>query len=461
MSKLFTRLTLSYVMISVLMVAIAVVFSNFMIGGIFKKYESDVQARKTDAVTAALVSEFEPVLMGWKPETLENIGKNALQQGLIIKVKDPKGNLVWSAYDYHDGADADLIKNMAKTKDDGVSKLIENEFKIRAGDVVLGELYIGYYGTYYYTRDDEELVSRLNLMFLYVSTLAFVVAACVGLYMSREIAFPVIKVTDMTGQIAKNDFKEEIKYNSDIYEISDLISSINYLSKTLENNRNLRKRMTVDIAHELRTPLTVVQSHLEAIIDGIWQPTPERLQSCYDEVSRLGKLVESLKKIDDLDNGIFRLDIKDFSLNDLLNSIYLNFSAEFKKKKINFLLKQKENITLFSDKDHLRQVIINLLSNALKYTCENGEVTIACEKKDGAVSISVSDNGVGISDEDLPFIFERLYRADVSRSKNTGGFGVGLTIAKYEIEALGGSISVSSVHGKGSVFTVTVPEKIG
>ena len=128
-------------------------------------------------------------------------------------------------------------------------------------------------------------------------------------------------------------------------------------------------------------------------------------------------------------------------------------------KKITFLLEQKEQITLFSDQDHLRQVIINLLSNALKYTSENGKVTVISERKDGAVSIAVADSGVGISGDDLPFIFERLYRADVSRSKNTGGFGIGLTIAKYETEALGGNITVSSVYGKGSVFTVTIPER--
>ena len=117
MSRLFTRLTLSYIMISVLMVAITVVFSNFMIGGIFTKYENDVQSRKIDAVTAALVSEFEPVLMGWKPEILEEIGRNALEQGIVIKVKGPKGNLVWSAYDYHGGTDVALVKNMAKSND--------------------------------------------------------------------------------------------------------------------------------------------------------------------------------------------------------------------------------------------------------------------------------------------------------------------------------------------------------
>ena len=459
MSRLFTRLTLSYIMISVMMVAITVVFSNFMIGGIFKKYESDVLSRKTDRVTSNLISEFDPVLMGWKDETLERIGREALENGLIIRVTDPKGKQVWSAYDYHGGTDADLVKNMAKSKDGIDTKLIENEFKIQVDNIVLGTLNVGYYGTYYYTQNDEELVSRLNLMFLYASVMAFAAAVVIGLYMSREIASPVAKVTDMTGQIAKNDFREEIKYRSDIYEISDLISSINYLAKTLDNNRNLRKRMTSDVAHELRTPLTVVQSHLEAIIDGVWQPTPERLQSCYDEVSRLGKLVENLKKINDLDNGVFILDIKKFSLNDLLNSVYLNFSAEFKKKKITFLLEQKEQITLFSDQDHLRQVIINLLSNALKYTSENGKVTVISERKDGAVSIAVADSGVGISGDDLPFIFERLYRADVSRSKNTGGFGIGLTIAKYETEALGGNITVSSVYGKGSVFTVTIPER--
>ena len=181
MSRLFTRLTLSYIMISVMMVAITVVFSNFMIGGIFKKYESDVLSRKTDRVTSNLISEFDPVLMGWKDETLERIGREALENGLIIRVTDPKGKQVWSAYDYHGGTDADLVKNMAKSKDGIDTKLIENEFKIQVDNIVLGTLNVGYYGTYYYTQNDEELVSRLNLMFLYASVMAFAAAVVIGL----------------------------------------------------------------------------------------------------------------------------------------------------------------------------------------------------------------------------------------------------------------------------------------
>lgn len=445
-------------MISVLMVTITVVSSNYMLEGTFRRYDSDLQDRKIESTINDLILNFDTKIMGWENDILNKIGRNALENRLIVKIKDNQNKIIWNGFLYQNGVMADLIKNMAVNPEYRIEKsendLINKNMKIKIRDISLGEVDFYYYGTYYYSSNDAELISRLNIMFLSTSVLSLIIAVLVGLYMSKEIAGPVVKVTDLAKAIAKNDFKEKIDCNSDIVEIAGLLNSINHLSLTLNNNRDLRKRMTVDIAHELRTPLSILQSHLEAIVEGVWQASIDRIKSCYDEVVRLGKLVDNLKKIDDMDSGAFNLDKKRFSVDEFLKNIYLNFMADFKKRNIKFSLFIKDNIEINSDKDRLGQVVINIVSNALKYTKNGGEVSISLEKVGKKAIISISDNGIGIEQKDIPFIFERLYRTDTSRAKTTGGSGVGLTIAKYQINALGGEILVNSKIGKGSTFKI-------
>lgn len=222
-----------------------------------------------------------------------------------------------------------------------------------------------------------------------------------------------------------------------------------YLSN-LEHQEKLRKQLTADVAHELRTPLTAVSTHLEMMIDGVWEPSPERLQICYDEIGRLTKMVSDLERLAKFDVEVLQLERTEQDLLDIVTTEAKNFSAD-----IHII---GEPTILSVDRDKVSQVIINLLSNAIKYSAEGVKIRITIQNTPKCGQIIVEDNGFGIPQNDLPYIFERFYRAEKSRNRNTGGTGLGLTISKNIIESHGGRILVESELQKGSKFTVELPK---
>lgn len=247
-----------------------------------------------------------------------------------------------------------------------------------------------------------------------------------------------------------------MKEDSSTREIGALIQSINQLAATLEQQESLRKQLTADVAHELRTPLTTVLTHVEALIEGIWEPTTERLQSCYDEVARISKLVADLENLAKVEEGNARLDKSSVDLLDLANKMFGNFEIEMGNKKIRHTVVGNCSAVL-ADKDRISQVMMNLISNAVKYTPEGGDIRILLADEENKVTFSVEDNGPGILPEDIPFIFERFYRGDKSRNRMTGGSGIGLAIVKSIINAHGGTVRVESNPNQGSRFTVVLP----
>jgi signal transduction histidine kinase len=228
-----------------------------------------------------------------------------------------------------------------------------------------------------------------------------------------------------------------------------LISAALSLVMLKEVNRRQRQFNT-DVAHELRTPLTSLRGTLEALQDGVWQPTPDRLASCGEEVTRLTALVEVLSLLTNIEWEYVKLNKTSFDLAELLKAVCKQFSAAAAQKGISLKL-ELQTQTVYSDYDRLRQVFVNILSNAIKYT-DVGGVIVSNNGKD----ISIADTGIGIAAEALPHIFERFYRTDVSRARATGGSGIGLTIASALIKAHGGTIVAESEPGKGSVFRVKV-----
>ncbi|MBC8059772.1 MAG: sensor histidine kinase, partial [Clostridiaceae bacterium] len=184
------------------------------------------------------------------------------------------------------------------------------------------------------------------------------------------------------------------------------------------------------MAHELRTPLTNLKSHIEALLDKVWEPTEEILTSFYEEIQRLIKLVEGLSDIAKLEQTNLILNKSKFNLSLELEKIITAFEPLYNNSGLKIYSNLIPNVEVLMDKDKLKQVMYNLLSNSLKYSKINGEVLLTLKADNNGINISVKDNGIGISQKDLPFIFERFYRSDESRDKNTGGAGIGLTIAK-------------------------------
>ncbi|HWS28528.1 MAG TPA: HAMP domain-containing sensor histidine kinase [Clostridia bacterium] len=226
--------------------------------------------------------------------------------------------------------------------------------------------------------------------------------------------------------------------------------------KALDKQESLRRRLTADVAHELRTPLTSIGTHLEAMMTGLFEPTPERLQGCYDETVRLGKLVSDLETLARSENDM-KLEKAELDLLHAARETVLTWQAEADKKHI-ALHVAGESVAVKADKNRIAQVMANLISNAIKYTLENGEVTIFISDNGKRGVITVSDNGIGIPADDLPYVFERFYRVDKSRTRASGGSGIGLAIVKSIVNAHGGKISVSSSLGNGSTFVVELPK---
>jgi signal transduction histidine kinase len=283
-------------------------------------------------------------------------------------------------------------------------------------------------------------------------------ALLLGAIMSKRISRPISKAIQAASEISKGNFKQRIEEKSSTKEINQLTDTVNGLADSLEKQKNLRKTMAADVSHELRTPLASLQSSLEAMIDGIWQPSNERLESCHEEILRINRLVGDLEKLEKTEAENAVLNISEFDISDLTAHIIHNFETDFYKKGVtlNFT---GEAVLVSADRDKISQVIINLVSNALKYTTEDGRVDVKIEGTERSVEIIVTDNGNGIPQEDLPNIFERFYRADKSRNRLTGGSGLGLTITKAVVEAHKGKISVSSELNKGTIFTVKLPKK--
>jgi two-component system sensor histidine kinase BaeS len=275
--------------------------------------------------------------------------------------------------------------------------------------------------------------------------------------LQKGSAGPFFKTVQITKRIAAGSYKDRIEEKTKTKEIDLLIRSINQLAFSLEKQENLRKQLTEDVSHELRTPIAILQSHVEAMIDGVWEPTAERLQSCNDEIKRIGSLVYDLENLHKLDSANLRLNKSEIDLAEIVQKAVKSFDVAIKEKKLTVSISGNSS-NILADADRISQTAINLVSNAVKYSKEGGRISVNIFETKNSVGFSIADTGIGIPESELPFIFERFYRADKSRNRNTGGSGLGLAIAKSIVEAHGGRISVESRVNSGSRFEVLLPK---
>ncbi|MFA6309030.1 MAG: HAMP domain-containing sensor histidine kinase [Clostridia bacterium] len=459
--SLRTKLSLSYVLVALLLVAAISFLSNFFLDKQFQSYVLSQQEQKNKSTVTRINQQYNDNGKGWNGVNLENIGESALEDGIIIKLKDSTGKTIWDARLHNKGLCSKMLshmeENMASRYNDFKGGYVEKEYPLTYNAREIGNVKLGYYGPFYFTDDDLDFISTLNSILLVVGAGALLFALLLGAYMARRLSNPISRVIKSANQIAKGDFSGRIPEISNTKEIGELTTTINGLAETLEGQETLRKHLSADVAHELNTPLATLQSHIEAMIDGIWKPDKQRLKSCHEEVIRINKLVKDIEKLARYESENLNLHKTDFDLSALIQNITGNFEADFANKGININFTDRKH-KINADKDKISQVLVNLLSNALKYTEKGGSIDIELKETTDKIAFSVKDNGIGISSEDLPHVFERFFRADKSRNRMTGGSGIGLSIVKAIIDAHKGSIDVNSEPAKGTEFIVILPK---
>ena len=398
----------------------------------------------------------------WNYKNIEKITYNSLDKGIIVALYDKEDKEIMNL-EKNSKDKCNRIMNFIKSSMEGKYGSTTSQFEpvyyplIKSGEKI-GEVRVKFYGPIFYMQNELVFMDIVNKIILGIGVLLILASTVIGFIISRSITRPINKLMTKAKYISKGEYDKKIEINTDILEINDLINSINNLSQSIKEQENIRKRLTGDISHELKTPLTNIQSHLEAMIDGVWEPTEERLLSVKEEAERLSSLVSDMQKLNRYDESSIKLKKDNVNISDIICFVIFQFSNLAKSKNIKIEY-EKKNINLYCDKDKITQALVNILSNAIRYSNEGSTIFIEERLKDNKVIISIEDQGIGISEEDLKYVFERFYRADKSRTRATGGTGIGLTIVKSIVSSHGGEVKLESKLGEGSKFTIILPKK--
>ncbi len=458
MKSLRSRLMLTYALVAVFGILAVLFSSNFLVNYQFSILVQTRIAREVQVYTDTLPKAYLKET-GWNSDALTTIGLEALTRGYVVKLVDEKGLLVWDAETHNAGLCTAMLNHMAMVMESyspGWKGTYEQDtFPIKFGPNLEGRVTFGHYGPYFFNDSELEFLKVLNGWILILGLLVLVGSLLLGAFMARWISRPILRVTEAAHQIRLGNWTAPIVKDTAITEIEDLSLSIQLLGQNLQEQESLRKRLTVDVSHELRTPLCILQAKLEALIDGIIPTDKDQLETLRQEVLRLTRIVGQLENLTKVDVATEPATITKLNSLSFLKSLLKPFEADAMDKKI-ALKGETQDFSFLTDDDKVRQILFNLVSNALKYTQENGRVSVSIVQKKQKIVFQVVDNGIGIAEKDLPFIFERFYRADVSRTRSTGGAGLGLSIAQSLSHTLGGKLKVKSEEGKGSCFELSL-----
>ncbi len=278
----------------------------------------------------------------------------------------------------------------------------------------------------------------------------------------RKWVNPLADVMSAAESLAEGDFSVRVEEKGD-QEFLKLARSFNHMAGELEHARTQRQNLTADVAHELRTPLHILQGSLEGALDGVYQASPDYFRSMLEETRLLQRLVEDLQTLSMAESGTLDFHFQALAVVELLQDVASSFSGRAEEAGVRLVMEApegEEGLAVEGDWQRLDQVLGNLVANALRFTPEGGEIRLSAEREGDSVRVRIQDSGEGIPAQDLPFVFDRFWKGDKSRSRAGGGSGLGLAIARQLVTAHGGEISVESREGEGTTFTVRLPAAI-
>jgi len=317
---------------------------------------------------------------------------------------------------------------------------------------------------------EQNFLDQVNRALLLAGALAGGLGILLGLGLSRGLTAPLARLTAAARRIAGGDLSQRVPETGSA-EMAALGQAFNQMAADLEKVEELRRNMVADVAHELRTPLSVLQGNLRAILDGVYPLEQAEIAALYDETRLLSRLVDDLHELAQAEAGQLHLDLRPTDLIEVVQTTVANFAVAAEAKGVKLTTDwadETANLPVLADPDRLAQIMRNLLSNALRHTPEGGQITVSAtvwRTTPPTVRIVVADTGEGIPPDDLPHVFDRFWRADRSRARQTAGpstssgrgSGLGLAIARHLVQAHGGEMGVESEVGRGSRFWFTLP----
>ena len=472
--KIQTKITVTYVVLALLIVVSLGVFTSMRMESYFKERMVNELSRQADLVFFILEKDttysFSQI-----DQQVKLVGG---LENLRITLIDVQGNvLADSDIPFPDIAEVKNHLNRPEVQDAkryGVGHDIRHSATVGHDFLYMAKLVRIFpkginFKTLQYIRlsvpleDVQDQINRIRSIIIIVGLGVLLAIVTVSIIVSRLITKPMTQIAQGVEQIRSGDLDAQLIVSSND-EIGLVANAVNELVQKLKSDivqlkklEQVRSQFLGNVSHELRTPIFAVQGYLETLLNGaVDDPAVNRsfLEKAQSNLDRLNVLLEDLINISQIESGEMKMSFRYFSINEFLESVIKEFEtiAANRDVVLKLLLNTTADDEIFGDRDRLRQVLNNLISNAINYNKSGGEVVIASEKKEHGIQLSIKDTGVGIPSEHLSRIFERFYRVDNDRSRELGGTGLGLAIVKHIVEAHGSQVQVESKVGEGSIF---------
>lgn len=435
-------------------------FVNITIDKEFKAYIKDNIERTTTIIVQQLEDTYEQE-GSWSNTFQEEFLITTHSGKFSLALLDTNKNLIW-------GKTKEQLEEEVEGMEDPfyLSKLLPNKEKVYTvqdipieadGHGLVGYARIGYFPASILSTSDLVFQRCISRSIIWSGLIALFCFASIGAYITRLFTKPIYAIARTSVDLAEGKYQTRYTKKSEIKELENLRHSMNYLAQKLDEQDTLRKKLVSDLSHEIRTPLHILQSNLEAMIDGIYPIDEDQMQVLYQEVVRFGSMLNNLDKLKNVEDCTTELHKQELYINSCIKEVYNVFKIVAKEKQIHFSinLKDTDGVTVLADYNAIKQILMNLFSNAFKFT-ESGSIAVATRIEDKMVCMTIEDTGIGVAKEDIPYIFERMYRGDKSREKYEGS-GIGLTMVKKLVTEHGGKIEVESEENKGAKFTIKLP----
>ena len=444
--SLWIKFLILLVIISAIALSSAFVLREFMIHDFGKYLEGEMEDR-IYWVIADLERTYEKY-SGWKEDVIMEDTIWALMLGLEVRIKDVNDKVIMDSEKA-----LNLISPLVKRRLNAIlqgrspetGKIFQPYPLFLAGKEI-GSLEVRFLKP----RKESIFIARSNTFLLISLLIVGVAAILLSVLFSKKLTNPIKNLDSATEAIMEGNLKRRVAVLGND-EIGRLSETFNKMAQKLELQESLRRKLISNVAHELRTPLGAMRSEMEGIMDNIVPLDKKQVQSLYEETGRLKHILEGIEDLAQAEASTMSMEKQSIELKPFLTHIVERFSSLSQDKGVSIELECADTIMINADPEKLSQVVINLLSNALKATETGGYVRVKAGRSASEIFMEVKDTGIGIKQEALPFIFERFYKV------SEGGLGLGLTIVRELVEAHGGRIEVKSEFGKGSAFTVFIP----
>lgn len=442
------RVMLVSIAVSLITIISSVVVLSAVWNQHFQSYTRENVQRVADGTAAAIADGYEQSNGDWYGGALSAAtSASSLYDSVYLQVRTIDGTIV-----YDDRAN-DVLGSV-DVKEDG-SNVASAPIMVDGEKV--GTVLVRVPGSEtLLTKFDEDFRDKSYNAMIFAAVIALIIAMVMGAIFARTIAAPVKKITNAAKALKEGDYSARTGMTGSD-EIARLGNMFDLMADSVESNRKLERRLVTDVAHELRTPLMAIQSTVEAMIDGVFKPDAERLETLNSEVQRLSRLVDALLKLSRLESRTKPIEQKKVDLTEMLSSVVQTHQAYIHDAGLNLEFEYDPHVYVFGDADLLRQATANLISNAVRYTPEGGTITIMARKGDLMGQIVVKDTGIGLTPEEAKLVFQRFWRADSGRARATGGLGIGLSVVKEIVVQHNGWVRVEGRPNEGACFTIYIP----